>query len=314
MGRCARRAGPGTLTATTRRGGRGRGSEPAEAGLRALVETYFTSYTAAGGLRRPRHRAGGDLDPRQGPGLRRRRAVPRRAGAVAGVLGAGPGVLPPRVAEAHQAGRVRRIGGRPIPLVSFVARQMDLRRWFADAGASGAEQEALDRAFRHQEGRFATIVLGDDNLPYVAQPAAAAAQGRRRCRPVLAGRVRPARPPPGESGTCCSTASTPTTGTAAPTRRRSGSPTRSPRRWSPRCGRLASVMQRERTALKVMQQMLVDRRDTLTVDDVIPVGDAFDYVVRRPGGAGRRGGRAVPLGQRALPGQAAAAAARRSTA
>ncbi len=43
---------------------------------------------------------------------------------------------------------------------------------------------------------------------------------------------------------------------------------------------LASVMQRERTALKVMQQMLVDRRDTLTVDDVIPVGDSFDYIVQ----------------------------------
>ena len=60
------------------------------------------------------------------------------------------------------------VGGRAIPLVSFVARQMDLRRWFADAGASGAEQEALDRAFRHQEGRFGTLVLGDDNLPFVA--------------------------------------------------------------------------------------------------------------------------------------------------
>ncbi|MGH3193055.1 MAG: DUF6079 family protein, partial [Streptosporangiaceae bacterium] len=59
------------------------------------------------------------------------------------------------------------VGARAVPLVSFVARQMDLRRWFADAGASGAEQEALDRAFRHQEGRFGTLVLGDDNLPYV---------------------------------------------------------------------------------------------------------------------------------------------------
>ena len=38
-------------------------------------------------------------------------------------------------------------------------------------------------------------------------------------------------------------------------------------------------MQRERTALKVMQRMLVDRRDTLTIDDLIPVGDAFDYIV-----------------------------------
>ena len=38
-------------------------------------------------------------------------------------------------------------------------------------------------------------------------------------------------------------------------------------------------MQRERTALKVMQQMLVDRRDTLTVEQIIPVGDSFDYIV-----------------------------------
>ena len=43
---------------------------------------------------------------------------------------------------------------------------------------------------------------------------------------------------------------------------------------------LASAMQRERTALKVMQQMLVDRRATLTVDDVVPVGDSFDYIVQ----------------------------------
>ena len=43
---------------------------------------------------------------------------------------------------------------------------------------------------------------------------------------------------------------------------------------------LASVMQRERTALKVMQQMLVNQRDTLTVDDIVPVGDSFDYIVQ----------------------------------
>jgi hypothetical protein len=47
---------------------------------------------------------------------------------------------------------------------------------------------------------------------------------------------------------------------------------------------LAGAMQRERTALKVMQQMLVDRRESLTresltVDDVVPVVDAFDYLV-----------------------------------
>jgi hypothetical protein len=42
---------------------------------------------------------------------------------------------------------------------------------------------------------------------------------------------------------------------------------------------LAGAMQRERTALKVMQQMLVARRNTATVEDVIPVGDSFDYIV-----------------------------------
>src|SRR5260370_22464622 len=40
---------------------------------------------------------------------------------------------------------------------------------------------------------------------------------------------------------------------------------------------LASVMQRERTALKVMQLMLLSRRDTLTRADVVTVGDSFDY-------------------------------------
>ena len=42
---------------------------------------------------------------------------------------------------------------------------------------------------------------------------------------------------------------------------------------------LASAMQRDRTALKVMQQLLVRQRDHLTVDDVVPVGDVFDLVV-----------------------------------
>ena len=114
-------------------------------------------------------------------------------------------------------------GTRAIPLISFVARQLDLRRWFADAGASGAEQEALDRAFRHQEGRFGTIVLGNDNLPYVANRRLLR---RRPDNPAGRARSSPPRSPGSTaaptSGTCCSTGSTPTTGTAAPTRRRSG--------------------------------------------------------------------------------------------
>ncbi|MFN8074154.1 MAG: DUF6079 family protein [Kineosporiaceae bacterium] len=169
------------------------------------------------------------------------------------------------------------VGGRAIPLISFVARQMDLRRWFADSGASGSEQDALDRAFRHQEGRFAVIRLGDDNLPYVAN--------RRLLRPkdeaakatleqAFAGIDR--RPTVWDVLL---------DGVNTDDQHR-GSDEKAFRLTYPfspalvsTLRSLASVMQRERTALKVMQQMLVDRRDSLTIDEVIPVGDSFDLVV-----------------------------------
>ncbi|NDL60406.1 DUF6079 family protein [Phytoactinopolyspora mesophila] len=166
---------------------------------------------------------------------------------------------------------------RPIPLISFISRQMDLRKWFADAGATGNEQEALDRAFRHQEGRFASIQLGDDNLAEVAHrrllwPVDDEARrtledafGQLERRPavwdVLLDSINT-----GESHHGASEAEFRLTYPFSPAL---VSTLRS----------LASVMQRERTALKVMQQMLVNRRESFTVDDLIPVGDAFDYVV-----------------------------------
>ena len=41
---------------------------------------------------------------------------------------------------------------------------------------------------------------------------------------------------------------------------------------------VSSVLQRERTALKVMLQLLVDQRDTLKLGDIVPVGDLFDVI------------------------------------
>jgi uncharacterized protein DUF6079 len=170
-------------------------------------------------------------------------------------------------------------GGRAIPLVSFIARQMDLRQWLADAGASGAEQEALDRAFKHQQGRFATITLGDDNLPYVAN--------KRLLRP------NPANPRADQDlgDAFARLDRRPDVwdvlldGMNTDERHR-GSDAAAFRLTYPfspalisTLRNLSGVMQRERTALKVMQRMLVDRRETLTIDDVIPVGDSFDYIV-----------------------------------
>lgn len=168
-------------------------------------------------------------------------------------------------------------GLRAIPLVSFVARQMDLRRWFADSGASGAEQEALDRAFKHQEGRFSTITLGDDNLPFVAHQRLLRPKDDRAAQVIADAFDRIDRAPRVWDVLL--------DGINTDEQHR-GADEAAFRRTYPfspalvsTLRALAAVMQRERTALKVMQQMLVDQRDHLTVDQVIPVGDAFDYVV-----------------------------------
>ena len=47
---------------------------------------------------------------------------------------------------------------------------------------------------------------------------------------------------------------------------------------------ISGALQRERTALKLMQQLLVDYRDTLTVGQLMPIGAIFDVLA---GGADR---------------------------
>jgi len=171
-------------------------------------------------------------------------------------------------------------GARAIPLVSFVARQMDLRRWFAEAGASGAEQEALDRAFRYQEGRFGMLVLGDENLPYVANRRLL----RRRADNPRAEQVLAEAFARLDRRSDIWDVLLDGVNTDDRYRGADEAAFRLTYPFSPALvstlRSLASVMQRERTALKVMQQMLVARRETLTVDDVVPVGDLFDYIVQ----------------------------------
>ena len=41
---------------------------------------------------------------------------------------------------------------------------------------------------------------------------------------------------------------------------------------------VSSALQRERTALKIMLQLLVEKRQTLQVGDLVPVGDLWDAV------------------------------------
>ena len=42
---------------------------------------------------------------------------------------------------------------------------------------------------------------------------------------------------------------------------------------------ISSLLQRERTALKLMLQLLVNQRHSLELGDLVPVGDLFDVII-----------------------------------
>lgn len=156
---------------------------------------------------------------------------------------------------------------RPAPLVSFVARQRDLRE-LVGGDIPGAERLSLLDALKWWEGRFATITLEDRNLPAIAERRVLAPRNdvAKRSIDEAFERLRTAMPSQvndillGEDGDAA--------------RFRQTYP------FSPAFVETlvaaSSALQRERTALKVMAQVLSDRRDDLTVDEVIPVGDLYD--------------------------------------
>ncbi|MHB1447251.1 MAG: hypothetical protein ACYCZV_16590, partial [Acidimicrobiales bacterium] len=160
---------------------------------------------------------------------------------------------------------------RPIPIISFVARQRDLRELVGDHIA-GAERVSFADTLTLQSGRFGEIVLESGNLPVVAKrrilrPVSSAAEQelRNAVEQALRGRDDV------QSVLLGSDADLELFRTVYP--------------FSPTLVRalidVAEALQRERTALKVMLQLLVDRRDELQLGEVIPVGDLWDVVAAR---------------------------------
>jgi len=158
---------------------------------------------------------------------------------------------------------------RPLPLVSFVARQRDLRELVGETLAAGAVQTQFADALRHWEARFHKITLEDRNLPAIAE--------RRLLKPVspeakaqidaaFAGLLN-ARP---------EVLQTLLTDDANRELFRKLYP------FSPALIEtliaVSAVLQRERTALKLMLQMLVERRDELELGQLIGVGDLWDVL------------------------------------
>ena len=151
-------------------------------------------------------------------------------------------------------------------------RQRDLRDLVRKA-AAGNEVTSLFDTLKYWDGRFDRSALDRQQPPRDRARAAAQAEGRprqgharRRLRQV---HHRPGRRP----GTSCSTR------TANKGDRDSFRLTYP---FSPAFVHamvdISSALQRERTALKLMQQLLVDYRDTLPVGQLMPLGAIFDVL------------------------------------
>jgi hypothetical protein len=159
---------------------------------------------------------------------------------------------------------------RPIPLVSFVARQRDLRELVGDH-IPGAQQLAFGDVLTWWDARFHTITLEDRNLPVIAE--------RRVLKPTSVAAKQELDEAFRETTKVREEVmNTLLTSTANREMFRQMYP------FSPALVQslvaVSSVLQRERTALKVMLQLLVDQRETLKVGDVVPVGDLFDAIAQ----------------------------------
>lgn len=159
---------------------------------------------------------------------------------------------------------------RPVPIVSFVARQRDLRELVGEH-VTGSQDLAFADVLNWWEARFHTITLEDRNLPAIAE------------RRVLKPKSEAARQQMDEAFRQTTAVrqevlDTLLTTTADRQMFRQVYP------FSPALVQalvaVSSVLQRERTALKVMLQLLVDQRDTLQLGDLVPVGDLFDVIAQ----------------------------------
>ena len=159
---------------------------------------------------------------------------------------------------------------RPAPLVSFIARQRDLKELVGDTVPGVQAMSAMD-VLRHHEGRFDSIRLDDRNLPVIAEkrllrPRSEAA--RQQLDDAFTA-VRRQLEERNERDVLLSTA-----GDLDAFRRLYP--------FSPALVdslvALSGTMQRERTALKVMLQLLVENRNELEVGQLVPLGDLFDAI------------------------------------
>lgn len=159
--------------------------------------------------------------------------------------------------------------GRPIPIVSFIARQRDLRELVGNS-VPGAQQLAFADVLQWWEARFDKIVLEDRNLPAIIERRLLQTKGEAEKRALHEAFEQTARVRREVLDILL-------------THEGDRKMFEQVYPFSPALVQvlvaLSSLLQRERTALKLMLQLLVQNRDRLELGDVIPVGDLFDVII-----------------------------------
>ncbi len=162
------------------------------------------------------------------------------------------------------------IAERPVPIVSFLARQRDLRELVGEHVLGPEARSAMD-FIGYTSGRFDLITLEDRNLPAIAEKRLLrprSEQARQQLDDTFAG-VRAELEERHERDILL----TDTSDLETFRRLYPFSPA-----LVDALVALSSAMQRERTALKVMLQLLVDGRDSLHIGQLVPLGDLWDGI------------------------------------
>ncbi|MFJ8648302.1 phage resistance protein [Streptomyces sp. NPDC093546] len=181
---------------------------------------------------------------------------------------------------AREAGKITNFveGGdarRAIPVISFIARQRDLRELVGEE-VSGAAEASIQDTLNLASGRFDKITLEDRNLPQVAharllrpKDAQAAAlieaefdktrKIRQEVWDTLLGSDR------GADGVGADEESFRLTYPFSPA-------------FMDTLVHVSSALQRNRTGMKLMGQLLADHRAELRLGDLIPVGDLYPLI------------------------------------
>ncbi|MFJ3724965.1 phage resistance protein [Streptomyces sp. NPDC090045] len=162
---------------------------------------------------------------------------------------------------------------RAIPIVSFIARQRDLRELVGEE-TSGVAEAAIQASLNLASGRFDKITLEDRNLPQIAharllKPKDAEAAAKLDAAFAKIKRVGP------QVWDVLLGSDEGTTGADEDSFRLTYpfSPA-----FMDTLVHISSALQRSRTGLKLMGQLLADHRDDATLDQLIPLGDLYPVI------------------------------------